>query len=240
MKEKFWINQGGTLTIRDLLGESRNWDRDRFLRREGLDLYNFQWEENINFYDFSAGGSMYGVGGLRVSPGDVVVDIGANIGLWSLIALDAGASSVLSFEPVRLNYICLCLNTFGSHVRPYNLAIGDRVIKSSLNIHDSMGFFDDNPDDPAEDILTVTVDWLFDVGLVSEIDFLKIDIEGYEDRVLYNVSKDRMAKINKISMEYHNSCPTDYEDLIRYLATHGIKLKFRLDLVNERMLTFER
>jgi len=43
--------------------------------------------------------------GYRVNAGDVVVDIGANIGTFSLYAAKiCGASLVLSFEPFSENY----------------------------------------------------------------------------------------------------------------------------------------
>jgi FkbM family methyltransferase len=48
---------------------------------------------------------------LDTSPGDIVVDIGANIGTVSLYAAKlCGAERVLSFEPFSDNYGRLCKN----------------------------------------------------------------------------------------------------------------------------------
>jgi precorrin-6B methylase 2 len=48
---------------------------------------------------------------LDTSPGDIVVDIGANIGTVSLYAAKlCGAERVLSFEPFPDNYGRLCKN----------------------------------------------------------------------------------------------------------------------------------
>lgn len=245
MKDSFWINHYGTLTVRNLFEESKKWDRSKFLKRDGLDLYNYMWQETMMFREYNADGCMYEVGGVRVGKGDTVVDIGANIGMWSLRACDYGAADVISFEPVRLNFVCLCLNTAGYPVRPYNLAIGDRVHKSTMRIHDNMGFCSTNKDltkeSPTEDLMMVTMDWLFDVGIVSKIDFLKIDIEGFEDRVLFSISKDRLSKIKTIALEYHVGCPVHHEEIIRHLRNHGINLKFRLDLSdNMKIITFTR
>ena len=56
--------------------------------------------------------------GHRVQAGDVVVDIGANIGTFSVYAAKiCGASRVLSFEPFPDNYNILCKNVEQNQLR---------------------------------------------------------------------------------------------------------------------------
>jgi FkbM family methyltransferase len=56
--------------------------------------------------------------GYRVAPGDVVVDVGANIGAFSLYAATVcRASRVISFEPFPANYKLLANNVAQNQLR---------------------------------------------------------------------------------------------------------------------------
>jgi FkbM family methyltransferase len=66
---------------------------------------------------------------LELKPGAVVVDVGANIGIFSLLAVRHCQSDLqlYSFEPIPSNFICLQrnLNAYKSTAHLYNLALGD-------------------------------------------------------------------------------------------------------------------
>ena len=49
----------------------------------------------------------------------------------------------------------------------------------------------------------MTMDTLYISGVLSKIDFLKIDIEGAEIQLFRGISDENLEKINKITMEYH-------------------------------------
>ncbi|CAN0269938.1 unnamed protein product, partial [Discosporangium mesarthrocarpum] len=56
--------------------------------------------------------------GLRVSPGDVVVDCGANLGLFSLQCIrEATGVQVVALEPIPANYDVLVRNMYHNTVR---------------------------------------------------------------------------------------------------------------------------
>lgn len=70
-----------------------------------------------------------------VNPGEIVFDVGANVGMYSMLLAARGAE-VYAFEPEALNYACLCtnikLNNF-SHVYAYCMGILDEPGFTTLN-----------------------------------------------------------------------------------------------------------
>jgi FkbM family methyltransferase len=76
-----------------------------------------------------------------VRDGDVVVDVGANIGLYSLYAaLRHLRARVIAFEPEYANLHLLrdniVGNGLGGRIEPYALALGERSGLSLLHLHD--------------------------------------------------------------------------------------------------------
>ncbi len=134
----------------------------------------------------------------RVEDGETVVDVGANIGRYSLIAARS-ASRVIAIEPVPSNFSMLKenikLNRF-SHVIGLNIAVSDRAgqrnmyltgeanaTKSSLDEEWSRGVGRTD----AIEVVRVDSDTLDNVvgrlGITS-LDWLKVDVEGHEVHVL--------------------------------------------------------
>src|SRR5690348_12226910 len=65
----------------------------------------------------------------EVTPGDVLYDVGANVGTFSLVAAVARGASVVAFEPGYANYARLCenlaLNSCSDRVLTVPLALSD-------------------------------------------------------------------------------------------------------------------
>jgi FkbM family methyltransferase len=68
---------------------------------------------------------------LTLNPGSIIIDVGANIGLFSLFALKRCNYDALiySFEPIPISFECLKKNLapFLNNARLYNLGIGDVI-----------------------------------------------------------------------------------------------------------------
>ncbi len=135
---------------------------------------------------------------LMVKPGDVVVDVGAHIGRYTLLAARA-ASRVVAVEPDPSNFSVLRtnirINGFSNVValplalsgepgrRQLHLAGGSNRGTSSLEPTWQGGI-------PAEETCTPievdcdTLDHLADSLALRSVDWLKIDVEGHEVAVL--------------------------------------------------------
>lgn len=146
----------------------------------------------------------------EVMPDDVVVDIGANIGLFSCQALDAGAEKVYMIEPSKkilktaiTNVAEYLMDTQNSRVVPINYAIGKME-------DDLKGVFK-----PSKDITQVDIteeyklmsfqEFIFKYKL-EHIDFLKIDAEGSEYNILTEDSYEFIRNnVRHIAVECHLS-----------------------------------
>ena len=161
----------------------------------------------------------------------VVVDIGANIGTFSLYAAKlCGASRVLSFEPFPGNYDVLNDNVERNrltNVTCVNQAVaGNRGLRT-LNL---------NSMDPGSHSLVIgssersveveccTLEDVFQRFCLTRIDYLKIDCEGAEYEILENATS-RLKQIGRISMETHTTLHRNPKDLEELLRRHGFVVR---------------
>jgi len=134
----------------------------------------------------------------RVSPGEVVVDVGAHIGLYTLVAARSGAR-VIAIEPVPSNFEILKgnveLNRF-SNVNAIPIAISNSKGRRTLYLS-GMGDtatssledgwtskVEHNAARQAIEVPCVSLDDLMVSISLDSLDWLKIDVEGHEVRVL--------------------------------------------------------
>lgn len=156
------------------------------------------------------------------------IDIGANIGLYSLI-MAAEGNDVLSIEPnpktlSRLKYN-VSLNDFGSRISILPIGIGDEGELPLVSSGD-LGDANIRPDISGNaESITVTVRPLIDVlveNKIERIDGIKIDIEGMEDRALLPFFKrappslwPRCVVIEHCNREYWK------DDIIQHMLQEG-------------------
>src|SRR5579862_5635119 len=73
-------------------------------------------------------------------PDDLFLDIGANIGLYSLYAAISRGVQVIAFEPESQNYALLnkniFLNQMDGKVKAYPIALSDEMAWSELNVNE--------------------------------------------------------------------------------------------------------
>lgn len=127
------------------------------------------------------------------------LDIGANSGVYSLLAAALGTVSVIAFEPFPLIHELLrCnidLNGYAEKIHVERLAISDATGKLKLYIPPNIGEIETSAslecsfkDKHAEviDVIASTLDdFLESQGLASEpVAVIKIDVEGHEPAVL--------------------------------------------------------
>lgn len=174
--------------------------------------------------------------GLVINPGDIVFDIGAHMGSFSVYAASKGAT-VYSFEPSPANYEKLlaniALNGYEGKIVPHNVAVTNKVGKSKLFVSETDGGVNslEESSEGALEIETITIAKIIEKYNLKEINFLKIDIEGSEYDVLPNLTQEEFSKIKTIAGEYHimPSLPgKNYAFLKNTLSPHFAKI-FRKD-----------
>ncbi|MFB3778887.1 MAG: FkbM family methyltransferase [Bryobacteraceae bacterium] len=133
--------------------------------------------------------------GLRESvirPGDIVLDCGANVGVFTREALRRGARLVVAIEPAPVNIECLRRNLAdeisAGRVILYEKGVWDREEMLRLRENESTSAMDgfvkgENTRDGPLLPLT-TIDNLVRELKLDRVDFVKMDIEGAERRAL--------------------------------------------------------
>lgn len=144
--------------------------------------------------------------GFEIRAGDTVVDIGAHIGSFALLASAQGAR-MIACEPSPENFKMLSENILRNHTENITTlqqcvagASGTRKLfldtqNAARNGLYGAGHFVSVP--------AITLTELFRQHDVTQCDFLKIDCEGAEYEIMESTPPETLARIQKIAMEYH-------------------------------------
>lgn len=128
--------------------------------------------------------------------GDCVFDVGANIGIFSILASQSVGKNgkVLAFEPISLAREYLDKNIKANRLNNVfiqALALGDQdgFLDFSLvdNLGDCSGYFPD--EGKTEKVQEVTLDGFVSKNKIEKVDFIKADIEGMERVMLRGAEK---------------------------------------------------
>lgn len=159
--------------------------------------------------------------GCQIREGDVVVDVGGNIGIFARRAWERGAARIVSFEPQRVAFYCYLKNA-KPEMECFNLAIADKIGSFEINFGESLnntggGSIVANYEKRGieilhrENVIAISLDQLFSIGVLNRVDFLKIDCEGAEGKVLQGISDENLSKFRCVSMEVHRTVIGDEE-----------------------------
>ncbi len=136
---------------------------------------------------------LYGAGDWAVRQGDIVLDCGANVGVYTREALDAGARLVVAIEPGPENLKCLRLNfaaeIAGGRVIVYPKGVWDKedlltlYVPPGISTGDSFVFRREG-DLPVDKMPVTTIDKLVAELRLERVDYIKMDIESAEQNAL--------------------------------------------------------
>jgi FkbM family methyltransferase len=153
----------------------------------------FDYRHGVNAHLESVADKYVGSTGYAPREGDVVVDIGAGIGEFTLWCADAGAR-VVAFEPDPLAFACLERNTAaqrGVGIYPYALW-KERValrLHGSPDTCESSLIEDGRADTRNADVEAWPLDQLQFMAQLPVIDLMKVDGEGVEPEILAGATR---------------------------------------------------
>ena len=165
-----------------------------------------------------------------IRPDFHILDVGANIGCTSLLFSDLG-DRVVAFEPLPRTFELLQKNISSAkkdNIKTLPLALGDEDREAQMYFLDanrSMAFVLDRTsrdDRPAAVIQIKRLDDLFPEIGFERLDFIKIDVEGYELRVLEGARNTIERYRPIVQMEFNSwtlnvqqrTCLPDFIDFI--------------------------
>ena len=202
-------------------------------RKYGQDL-NIIWENFINEQYISL--NVMSKALYEIKDDDVVVDIGAQIGTFTLYAArKTRKGKVFAFEPNHDNYTVLEGNR-RLNTQLTNIEIFEKALHADIDKRAFYGGFDYrlyNPIYPitwpssyidpsvSPDISFTTLREFMNEQGINAIDFLKIDCDGAEYEILLSLPSECYQFINNISLEYHKVPGYSLDDLLTLFQRLG-------------------
>jgi len=176
----------------------------------------------------------------NICPGDVVIDVGANIGDYTLLACKKVGTSgkVLSFEPLSETFLTLERNLQLNQITNcvyFQKAIGEKLCMANLyknNLSGMMGHLDPSLNGKSliknDETEVVTIDDVLISEHIDTVNMIKIDVEGFEYEVILGCLQSfKENKIKKIMCEVH----------YKYLESKGKSAETIYDLLREHNFT---
>ena len=175
----------------------------------------------------------------EIHEGDIVIDVGANIGYYTLIFAQLVGSSgkVFAFEPESKNFEILKknieINNYPNIVAEQKI-VSDKsgIVKLFIAEHGIVGHRINQQKSSQKfiEVESIILDnYIKKLNLDSKINFIKIDVEGSEPKVLEG-AKEIMQKSNqlKIFTEFNRESVKEYgvepKEMIDLLYRNGFKI----------------
>jgi len=171
-----------------------------------------------------------------IKNGGTFLDIGSNIGYYSLMAAKLGATKIIGVEP---NPIVLDrfkanikFNKFEKLIKTFQIGIGEKLSTLELRLSKSdMGSSSIVNTKLISDYIKIKViplENLLKKEDITKVDVLKIDIEGFEDRALFPYFKNLNKKFYPRLVIMEDSSQTDWEEnILEWLLANGYRVLAR-------------
>lgn len=167
--------------------------------------------------------------------GDVVVDIGANVGTFSLKAIKEGARAVICFEPNPATFNRLLTNLDKNISDQYPTA---PILFSCalLNRKGTAPLFDGPAPGgnsllprrgvpaPSVDIIVDTLDNCLEEASIKKVDFIKMDVEGVAHMILEGAHNTLCQAHLKLGIAVYHHAP-EREGVLKILKDYGFIVK---------------
>ncbi|HJJ41759.1 MAG TPA: FkbM family methyltransferase [Methanocorpusculum sp.] len=145
----------------------------------------------------------YEIESVQIKPNDIVIDCGANIGLFSILSVKRGAEKVYAFDPqIRAQKLLnqnIKLNDCADKIIPVPFGLSDKkctlsFVEYDVDIQSSHIERNQDKEHISDECNTTTIecvtidDWVTENN-IPKIDFIKADIEGSERYMLSGAGK---------------------------------------------------
>lgn len=173
--------------------------------------YDFLFEDNLN----------------------TVLDVGANVGIFSKLCVEKGAKQVYSFEPNTEALINLKhFSTLDSKIKVVDKALNtsdEDLVFYTVPNNTTISSFDiehvKNFGDPIKNVIpSISLKTFIKENNINKIDLLKLDIEGAEYGIIESLTDNEFDIIDRFLIEWHNN-KGQLEKLIDKITSKGYSIK---------------
>jgi FkbM family methyltransferase len=175
----------------------------------------------------------------QIKENDIVIDIGANIGLFSLLAASVAPSVLVhAFEPSSESFSLLTKNAKAnelSNIQCHQIAVssvtGQKTLYLDISSVCNRALSTANPEYRdrcigVELVESVSLDDLFDKYGIARCKLLKMDAEGSEYDILLSAYHETLDRIEAIAMEYHQYLEDrSSEEIVEFLKRNGFYVR---------------
>jgi FkbM family methyltransferase len=163
---------------------------------------------------------------VEVHPGDIVLDLGANVGTFSRFAFMRGASHVIAFEPEPSHIECI-ERAFASEIREGRMTIVRAAAwhESTKLRFETSGLTSQLTPNGRLEVNTVTIDEIVMRLGLPRVNFIKADIEGAERHALkgaVNTIRD-FAPQMALCIYHFPDDPTIIPEIVRQIRPYSVK-----------------
>jgi FkbM family methyltransferase len=157
---------------------------------------------------------VYTPAGFEISSDHVILDVGANVGVFTLYAAMHSPRLIHAVEPHPENFACLQRNLRRNEVDgvlAHQVALSDEPGSARLFLAGSSGghlLFDRNINGPLRESLqvrTVSLPDLMEANRLHTVSLLKLDCEGAEGQVLAATPASCLRRIRRVALEFHDN-----------------------------------
>lgn len=179
--------------------------------------------------------SYTGSGFYSPKPGDIVFDIGANVGVFAIyLARRNSNCRILALEPFPENFDYLCRNLEVNNIRnvePWQVALGTRASAAYMVEVGSRSLDHvlrtDRGGGVCYEVETTSLRDLLRRARADRVSLLKMDIEGSESVVFAEVNPAILRRFERIAVEYHDNLRPGTLCLLRdrLARTHSVDVR---------------
>jgi len=193
-----------------------------------LQLKAFKFREPLNFEYYVN----------FISKKDNVMDIGANLGIFTL--LSENAKKIISVEPLEK-----AIPILEKNIKENNLKDKTKIINAAVGKENEKLFLEENPKLNLSKVSEKEIKGAREIKSISlkklvreyNTNVLRMDVEGFEYEILYkNIPK----KVNKISLEFHTALlgKEKSKRLLDYFKEEKFKIKYLIEDLPIRLYPF--
>lgn len=171
------------------------------------------------------------------APDDVFVDIGANVGMYSMLAAKGRGCRVYAFEPEAQNFAVLnrniLANRLSGQVVAYPIALYDRIkvdrlfnnVAQAGNSHNSFAEQIDMHLQPAnyrfeQGAVSFPLDALTADGAVPPPTHVKIDVDGLEHKIVAGMTQTLQSPTLKSVLIELNTNVAEHREIVDVMRVH--------------------